>query len=414
MLKEIRLQNWKSFQETRLYIDPITVLIGLNASGKSNALDALLFLQRSLTSRDLYTALRGENGHFAIRGGVEWAALRGSETFQLQVIIGTEDENIDYFYGIKLEISFVHHLPRVQVEEEYLALIDRRIKSNIPDNITKDLLLTKSISPDAPEFISVQPYSGRHGKRTPLLLPRHTSVLSQLRHHSSLSEEVIAGIKSVIKVIENIFILDPIPSSMRNYSKLDERIAPDGSNIAGVLATHASLSSDISHYTQHLPEQEISRVYTETVGLGNDAMLYCEEVFPNGERYIMDAGGLSDGTLRFIAILTAILTRPRGSLLVIEEIDNGIHPSRAKLMLEILQKEGAKNGVDVLVTSHNPAFLNELSPQYIPVIMLAYRNEKGYSQIKPIEDSEKLPFLMGKGSLGKIIGDENLYSLLKI
>ena len=44
MIKELSLKNWKSFTEATLYIDPLTVLIGSNASGKSNALDALLFL----------------------------------------------------------------------------------------------------------------------------------------------------------------------------------------------------------------------------------------------------------------------------------------------------------------------------------------------------------------------------------
>jgi predicted ATPase len=127
----------------------------------------------------------------------------------------------------------------------------------------------------------------------------------------------------------------------------------------------------------------------------------------------MDASGLSDGTLRFVAILTAILTRPRGSLLVIEEIDNGIHPSRAKLLIDILQTEGQKAGVDVLVTSHNPAFLNELTPKYLPVVMLAYRDrEKGYSHLKPVSDAVELPFLLGKGGLGKIVADEHLYPLL--
>lgn len=44
MIKEIHLQNWKSFEKSTLYIDPLTFIIGTNASGKSNILDALYFL----------------------------------------------------------------------------------------------------------------------------------------------------------------------------------------------------------------------------------------------------------------------------------------------------------------------------------------------------------------------------------
>ncbi len=51
MIKELHLKNWKSFGDTILYIEPVTVLMGLNASGKSNAIDALLFLQRSINKR---------------------------------------------------------------------------------------------------------------------------------------------------------------------------------------------------------------------------------------------------------------------------------------------------------------------------------------------------------------------------
>ena len=44
MLKQITLENWKSFRHAELYIDLLTVLIGTNASGKSNVVDALDFL----------------------------------------------------------------------------------------------------------------------------------------------------------------------------------------------------------------------------------------------------------------------------------------------------------------------------------------------------------------------------------
>jgi len=35
MIKELKLKNWKSFEDGTLYIDPLTILIGTNASEKS-------------------------------------------------------------------------------------------------------------------------------------------------------------------------------------------------------------------------------------------------------------------------------------------------------------------------------------------------------------------------------------------
>ena len=45
MITELRLQNWKIFSDAKLYIDSITVIIGTNASGKSNIFDALKFFR---------------------------------------------------------------------------------------------------------------------------------------------------------------------------------------------------------------------------------------------------------------------------------------------------------------------------------------------------------------------------------
>ncbi len=85
MIKEIRLQNWKSFADATLYIDPLTVLIGPNASGKSNMLDALLFLQRIVNGLDAQMALSGNETIPPLRGGLEWAVLRPRKQFSLSL-----------------------------------------------------------------------------------------------------------------------------------------------------------------------------------------------------------------------------------------------------------------------------------------------------------------------------------------
>jgi AAA15 family ATPase/GTPase len=60
MIKELRLKNWKSFADSTLYIDPLTILIGNNASGKSNTLDAFLFLNRVSSGVGIFQAIAGD------------------------------------------------------------------------------------------------------------------------------------------------------------------------------------------------------------------------------------------------------------------------------------------------------------------------------------------------------------------
>ena len=50
MITKIRLQNWKSFKDSTIYIDSLGILIGTNASGKSNVLDAFAFRSEEHTS----------------------------------------------------------------------------------------------------------------------------------------------------------------------------------------------------------------------------------------------------------------------------------------------------------------------------------------------------------------------------
>jgi predicted ATPase len=197
---------------------------------------------------------------------------------------------------------------------------------------------------------------------------------------------------------------------MRDYKPLSDKLLSDGSNIAGVLAAlptakRAELEATITKYATELPEKDIGRVYAETVGRFNsDAMLYCEESWANQDKpSVVDARGMSDGTLRFLAILTALLTRPEGSLLVIEEADNGLHPSRAKLLLEMLAHEGRPRKIDVLITTHNPAVLDAMGTEMVPFITVSHRDKTtGHSTLTLLEDIEQLPKLLAHGQIGKL------------
>ena len=178
-----------------------------------------------------------------------------------------------------------------------------------------------------------------------------------------LGEIVRLKNKSKIPVhdtLKMMFVLNPIPSTMRDYSRLSENIESDGSNIAGVLAglpddKKTEIENTLSEYIKDLPEGDIKKVWAEKVGrFGYDAMLYCQEEWKPGEITEIDARSMSDGTLRFLAILTALLTRPEGSQIVIEEIDNGLHPSRAALLVKILKEIGTKRNIDILLTGSIP------------------------------------------------------------
>jgi len=397
MLKKLILKNWKSFRDAELPLDPLTVLIGTNASGKSNVVEALEFLQRIAKGENIEAALAGDKTLTSIRGGVEWAAKNGENEFTLKVLVADRNNKTDYLYTITLQTrptihSLTEKITIYQDDHEYFP---------IEFGLSGDKFSARS------SLLNRSDFSGLplHFIESNFLSEPSKKESYQLNYFKKNSINIINNI--ILPTIENILVLNLVPYKMRDYSRLSEILESDGSNIAGVLAAldgeqKAEVESTLSAYIKDLPEGDIKRVFAEPVGrLKTDAMLYCEEEWKPGEMTLIDAKTMSDGTLRFIAILTALLTRPEGSQLVIEEIDNGLHPSRAELLVRILREIGSKRKIDILLTTHNPALLDALGPEIVPFVVVAHRDsETGESKLTLLEDIDNFSKLFASYSLG--------------
>ncbi|MDU9047829.1 MAG: AAA family ATPase [Candidatus Electrothrix sp. Rat3] len=416
MIKEIELIDWKSFKRATLFIDPLTILIGANASGKSNALDALVFLQRISSGVALTSSLQGDVTISEIRGGVDWANRRGQNSFTLKSVVSLPEERTEFIYSIEIEIIE----QRCQIK--YESLIRRKFRPKTEKNPYEiRLFWTDDCIKDSPS-ITVRLYNEKKGSPRPCA--RTHSVLAQLfiQADAGLRKEISHGVKSISKGLKSIFILDPIPSHMRDYSSLSEELKPDASNIAGVIAalpkeSKNNIERTLTHYIKNLPEKDVISVYSEHVGkFEADAMLYCEEKWVDSaeSKTIIDAKGMSDGTLRFLAILVALLTRPHDSLLVVEEIDNGLHPSRSQLLVKVLKEIGQKRAVDILITTHNPALLDSLGEEMIPFVTITHRDsQNGFSKLTLLEEIESLPKLLAGGSIGKLSSEGKIEGALQ-
>src|SRR5205823_8008618 len=69
----------------------------------------------------------------------------------------------------------------------------------------------------------------------------------------------------------------------------------------------------------------------------------------------------SDGTLRFLAILAALFGPTPASFYFIEEIENGIHPTRLSLLVDLIENQTKRRNIQVVATSHAPLVLQFLS-----------------------------------------------------
>ena len=119
---------------------------------------------------------------------------------------------------------------------------------------------------------------------------------------------------------------------------------------------------------------------------------------------LVDARLLSDGTLRMLAIVTALETVPSSSRIVIEEFDNGLHPSRAKLLVKTLSATASRRKSNVLVTTHNPAFMDALDKSQMDSVLICHGDGSGDgSKVTKLGDLDIAGTIGLRGGLGDFV-----------
>ena len=87
----------------------------------------------------------------------------------------------------------------------------------------------------------------------------------------------------------------------------------------------------------------------------------------------ISAYSASDGTLRFLAMLASLLGPQPARLYFFEEIDNGIHPSRLRLLLDLIERQTEKGKSQVITTTHSPDLLSMVSGTTFDSTSIVYR-----------------------------------------
>jgi predicted ATPase len=243
--------------------------------------------------------------------------------------------------------------------------------------------------------------------------------------HKKAQETIPEVARRYQSLLSNILFLDPVPARMREYSFTnDKRLLGDGTNLSSVLhrlwgtdteagaEPFATQRAAILTFIQSLPEQDIAGL-SFLDGPRGEVMVQLEETF-GGKLTAYDASLLSDGTLRVLAIAAAMLSAPEGSLVVIEEIDNGVHPSRARHLLDSIRSIAERRKLRVLLSTHNPAMLDALPDVAVPDVVFCYRDPaSGASKLVRMHEIPDVPELLVQGPLGHLMTSGALERFVK-
>ena len=348
MITSLRLRDFKNFADETLRVGPFTLIVGANASGKSNIREAFRFLHgvgRGYTLADII------GGKYGAGGQMEWGSIRGAANEIIRINKSTNDLPVSANPGFALAIELtVNH-----EELEYAIEVSPEIgKSGF--RITYERLQV------AGETVYERPTS-KPGVRQIVVGNDHTvdinldrPALVQVLEMRRSFQGVRERIQLVVDCFTSMRFIELSPDLMREPVFPNQTVLGDqGQNLPAVLN---EICTDL----------ERKRVLTDWIGelTPMDVQSFAFPSDPSGRIHLkiqesgrdISAYSVSDGTLRFLALLAALLDKNRAHLHFIEEIDTGIHPTRLWLLLDLIEKQTAKGDTQVIATSHSPNMLS--------------------------------------------------------
>lgn len=399
-IKYIHIKNFKSFGEQIINLENLTILLGANASGKSNTVSIIRFVNNII--------LYGLDDAISLLGGINYAinaTVGKNESMYLKFILDLHDEEwirivnqkegkglwleevvsefeiIPYKRGMgykigaeRLEIKYTtcgitNEKEKKECEEttgRYTIVYEKngnKVKSRILDETLYDEEELKYGM--GAEFIS--DIVNEEGKE------RKELILNKL----DFMMPPMFNANSFIKIYDFDPRLMKASSSITSKRRLEE----DGSNIANVLQLILRSKSKKKKLLNLLCD---SLPFIEQIDVQNNvdkSVSYRIKEKYNNKTFYSDF--LSDGTVNMLALIIALYFEGESGIIIIEEPERNLHPQLMSKIVE-MAKEVSKEK-QIIITTHNPELVKYSD---INDILFAKRTVEGFTQIsKPSDNS---------------------------
>ena len=428
MLKRIKIQGYKSLADIELNLKPLSVLVGPNASGKSNFLDALQLLSRMTTCQTLEDAfeppyrghplesftfgdegikslLEEEKVSFSMEVDVQLSTtVIESVNQRIQEIRETakrDTQNVDNsvsrqtlpvrekYLRYRIEIEMFPKFGILQVADEYLAALTATGELN---QKRKPFL----------EQVGDRLHLRMEGQSHPLYYERYLdfSILSKSHypphypHLTAMQEELANWLTFYLEPREQMRLPNPV--------KAVHDIGPMGEDLAAFLNTLKARNKrqfESIEKSLHAMIPSITGIDVSVNELGEVELDLCE-----GEKRI-SARVLSEGTLRILGILALVGAEEPPTLIGFEEPENGIHPRRIRRIARFLETRMILEDIQFIVTTHS-SLLPDLVP---PESLYVCRKVNGNTEIEPYTQMSIGP-LWKKSEIEVALDDEDALS----
>ena len=446
-IRRIVVENFKSIRRIEMDLKPgINLLIGPNASGKTNILEAIYFLYKALGE--------GIRSPYMPHIPEYWDPIDilyrrdTSNTLKYTIelehyIIPIEDEEIYVFYPsihiefsiapdrstlipVKIEYRFGNHtiitLTNSYIESRIKHDLFETLSTKVPNlriigrrGVRKDdyiviryglrseqwqmFLIAPTISIrysySEPLIFAGSLYTYINRRPIPFIFKLAKSTIKEVR--GVRARDILDPFMSYRNIFRNILLLKhPDIGALRNLKPFmqSERLDPRATNLASVLFALIGKRGRIPERIDYA----LSRLFPETFirieSKFGQVALMAEE-----SGVVLPPPNLADGLFKILSILTAVELNP--SILLIDEIENSMHAE----MLEYIVDELDALPIPVIVATHSPVVADLVAPDKIYIVS---REPETGTVVECLEDPEKIRDKLKK--LGVSLSDYIFYS----
>ena len=327
-LSSISVKNYRSLHDVRVDLKDLNVFIGANASGKSAILDALRFLSEAIRARSFRAPANS-------RGGILNMTWKGRDAR------GRDADEVEFVVVIDGGRRFEWNVRLVREDRDFV--VAENVKETTEGSPPTDLLVSNK---------GEGWWWSREESRGVDLLQEPTSCAL-----SAASSDATFPAREVADFIAKWGFFDPSPFLLRrDWSPLDaDSLDMYGRNLAETLYS--------------LPETRLKKVVSATQSIVGVPTSVVPRITEDQERYYfvqhepglhhtVHQTGVSSGTLRMLALMTALYGQQGTALIGIEEPENYIHPTALHAFAEHI--DATKGSLQILITTHAPLMLDLL------------------------------------------------------
>ncbi len=396
IIKKLVVSNFRSIDHAEIDFSPLSIVVGANASGKSNLINVFRFIKDIISE--------GIDNAIALQGGTTYLSnVRSPKGTPIDINFELDLSDEEWYYSFSNNKKFTSRIKTIsylfsilpnkrgngyRISEDHLSLSSDfylmdsassgkdRIK---PLNIgyTADYHKRSANSSyqyhsdaDKIEDQEIQKYLSRDFASKLFLKFANDDKKELMLNRISMLLPPIFSDNGFIR----IFDFDPKElkraSSMASIKTLSE----NGSNLASVLHEILRKKEKKEKLTtllkQYLP-------YVTGLSVENNIdKSFSYKISESFSKRNFHASFLSDGTVSLLALIIALYFEERSNIIVLEEPERNIHP---KLLVNLLESaEDVSKEKQIIITTHNPEFLKHAK---IENVRLVSRDKNGNSTV---------------------------------